>query len=62
MTYIMITLEINGNNAGLLFTDTDSFMYEIKNEDVYGNFSKDRDIFHCSNSHLSQNVMIILKK
>ena len=44
MTSIMIRLEINGSNSGLLFTDSDSFMYEIKNEDDYENFSKDRDI------------------
>ena len=25
-----------------LFTDTDSLMYEIKNEDVYEDFSKDK--------------------
>ena len=49
MTSIMIALEINGDNSGLLFTDTDSFMDEIKNEDVYENFRKDRDIFHFSN-------------
>ena len=30
-----------GNNSRLLFTDTDSLMYEIKTEDVYEDFSKD---------------------
>ena len=29
-----------GNNSRLLFTDTDSSMYEIKTEDVYEDFSK----------------------
>ena len=27
-----------GNNSILLFTDTDSLMYEIKTEDVYKDF------------------------
>ena len=31
-----------GNNERLLSTDTSSSMYEIKTEDVYQNFSKDR--------------------
>ena len=32
----------HGNNLRLLFTDTDSWMYEIKTEDVYEDFSKDK--------------------
>ena len=31
------------NNSRLLFTDTDSLMYEIKTEDVYKNFSNDKE-------------------
>ena len=31
-----------GNNSRLLFTDTDSLMYEIKTEGVYEDFSKDK--------------------
>ena len=31
-----------GNNSRLLFTDTDSLMYEIKTEDAYEDFSKDK--------------------
>ena len=38
----MNTLKIN-------ITDTDSFMYEIKTENIYANFSKDNEIFHFSN-------------
>ena len=38
-----------GNNSRLLFTDTDSLMYEIKTEDVYEDFSKDKEMFHFSN-------------
>ena len=38
-------------NSKLLFTDTDSLMYEIKTEYVYEDFSKDKEMFafsHCS--------------
>ena len=38
-----------GNNSRLLFTDTASLMYEIKNEDVYEDFSSDKKIFDFSN-------------
>ena len=38
-----------GNNSRLLFTDTDSLTYEIKNEDVYEDFSKDKEMFDFSN-------------
>ena len=33
----------------LLFADTDSLMYEIKTEDVYGDFSSNKEIFNFSN-------------
>ena len=32
------------------FTDTDSLMYENKTEDVYKNFSKDKERFDFSSS------------
>ena len=35
-------------NAKLLFTDTDSLMYEIKAEDVYNDFYKKKDLFDNS--------------
>ena len=38
-----------GNNSRLLFTDTDSLMYEIKTEGVYKNFSNDKEMLHFSN-------------
>ena len=38
-----------GNNSRLLFTDTDSLIYEIKTEDVYEDFNKDKKIFDFSN-------------
>ena len=34
-----------GNKSRQLLTDKDSLMYEIKTEDVYQDFSKDREIF-----------------
>ena len=37
-----------GNNSRLLFTDTDSLMYEIKTEIVYEDFNSDK-VFHFSN-------------
>ena len=38
-----------GNNSRLLFTDTDSLVYEIKTEDVYEDYNKDKKIFDFSN-------------
>ena len=38
-----------GNKSRLLFPDTDSLMYEIKTEDVYENFSNDKEMFDFSN-------------
>ena len=32
-------------NAKLLFTDTDSLVYEIKTEDVYEDFYEDKNLF-----------------
>ena len=37
------------NKSKLLFTDTDSLMYENKTEDVYENFSSDKEMFDFSN-------------
>ena len=36
----------------LLFTDTDSFVYENETENIYDNFSKNRKIFHFSNNYV----------
>ena len=38
-----------GNDSRLLFTDTDSLMYEIKTEDIYKDFSNDKEMFDFSN-------------
>ena len=35
-------------DAKLLFTDTDSLVYEIKTEDVYEDFYQDKDLFDFS--------------
>ena len=37
------------NNSRLLFTDTDSLMYDIKTEDVYKGFSNNKELFDFSN-------------
>ena len=37
------------NKSKLLFTDTDSLLYEIKNEDVYEDFSSKKEMFDFSN-------------
>ena len=38
-----------GKRARLLFTDTDSLMYEIQTEDLYADFFRDRHLFDFSN-------------
>ena len=38
-----------GSKSRLSFTDTDSFMYEIQIENVYGDFSKNKEMFDFSN-------------
>ena len=38
----------HNNRARLLFTDTDSLTYEIEAEDVYKDFSNDKDMFDNS--------------
>ena len=38
-----------GNDSSLLFTDTDSLMHEIKTEDVYEDFSNNKEMFDFSN-------------
>ena len=37
------------NKSKLLFTDTDNLMYEIKTEDVYKDFSSDKEMFDFRN-------------
>ena len=52
------------NNSRLLFTDTDSLMYEIKTEDVYKDFSNDKEMFdfsNCSNNCDNSNKLVVGK-
>ena len=37
------------SKSKLLFTETDSFMYEIKTQDVYEDFSSNKEMFDFSN-------------
>ena len=37
------------NKSRLLFTDTDSLVYEIETENVYDNFNKNKEMFEFSN-------------
>ena len=37
------------SRSKLLFTDTDSLMYKIKTEDIYENFSSNKEMFDFSN-------------
>ena len=46
-----------GNNSTLLFTDTDNLMYEIKTEDVYEDFSNDKEIFDLSNYSTKSKIL-----
>lgn len=41
--------KIYGNQIRLLFTDTDSLMYEIETPDLEGDISRHRDLFDLSN-------------
>ena len=45
---IMVTRKY-ANKSRLLFTDTDSFLYEIKTKDVYEGFNKDKEMFNFNN-------------
>ena len=47
---MMITLKI---------TESDSLIYEIQTEDVYGDFSKNKKILILAIIHLIQNIMMI---
>ena len=55
------------NKSKLLFTDTDSLMYEIKTEDVYEDFSSNKEMFDFNNYSTKSkycddsNKLVILK-
>ena len=44
-----MTFTTKNFNPELLFTDTDSLVYEIKSENVYEEFFKWKDLFDFSN-------------
>ena len=43
-------------NAKLLFTDTDSLVYEIKTEDIYEDFYQDKNLFDFSDYPLDSKL------
>ena len=49
----------NKFDAKLLFTDTDSLIYEIKSEDVYEECFKDRKLFDFSEYPVDLNFMMV---
>ena len=54
MNSVMIALKINMTRnksllKKLLFKDTDSLIYKIKNKDVFEDFSSDKEMFDISN-------------
>ena len=50
-------------DANLLFTDTDSLVYEIKTEDVYEDFYKGKNLFDFSDYPLNyqSSLMLLIK-
>ena len=46
-------------NANLLFTDTDSLIYEIKTEDVYEDFYKDKNLFDLVTIRKIQSFLVL---
>ena len=42
-----------GNRSRLLFTDTDSLMYEMETENIFNDFRKNKETFDFSNVKLS---------
>ena len=40
---------IKNNKSRLLFTDTERMVYEIETENVYGDFSKNKEMFKMNN-------------
>ena len=49
------------NNSILLFTDSDDFMYETKTEDIYEDFSQDKQMFNFSNYFDNSNKLVVDK-
>ena len=51
-----------GNNSRLLFTGTDNLMHEIKNEDVFADFSNDKKSLILVIVQPGQNIIIFQRK
>ena len=49
-------------DANLLFTDTDSLVYEFKTEDAYEDFYKDKNVFHFSDYPLNSKFFVPVNK
>ena len=49
-------------DANLLFTDTDTFVYEIKTENVYEDFYKDKNLFDFSDNSLNSKFFDLVNK
>ena len=49
MNSIIITLKINTATTQNYYLQTGTLMYEIKTEDIYKDFSSDKEIFGFSN-------------
>ena len=49
-------------SANLLVIDTGSLVYEIKTEDVYEDFLKDKNLFHFSDYPQDSTFLILLIK
>ena len=49
-------------DAKLLFTDTDSLVYEIKTEDVYEDFYEDKNLFDFSDYPLKSTFFELVNK
>ena len=59
----MITLKLKyGIKSRLLFTDIERLMYEIKTEDLYKDFSKDKEMIDFSNYSANSNYYDASKK
>ena len=50
------------SDAKLLFTDTDSLVYEIKTKDVYEDFYEGKNLFDFSDSPIDSKFLIRLIK
>ena len=46
----------------MLFTDTDSLVYEIKTEDIYEDFYHDKNLFDFSDYSFDSKFFILLIK